>query len=86
MSPSPPHSDFAEDPSPEDRELESSVRNNLQLTGYHQLRRIDVVVEGGRVRLSGRLPKFYLLQLAQQAAMNTEGVVNLDNNIEVVRG
>jgi len=58
----------------------------LQKTGYHQLRRLDVVVEDGQVRLSGRLPQFYLLQLAQQAVMKTEGVLNLDNGIEIVRG
>ena len=79
-----PH--FASEPSPHDSELESSVRSSLHRTGYHQLRRLDVVVEDGRVRLSGRLPQFYLLQLAQQAVMKTKGVVNLDNGIQVVRG
>jgi len=46
---------------------------------------MDVAVEDGQVRLSGRLPQFYLLQLAQQAIMKTEGVLNLDNGIEIVR-
>tara|TARA_R110002072_G_scaffold299632_1_gene475541 strand:- start:148584 stop:148844 length:261 start_codon:yes stop_codon:yes gene_type:complete len=69
-----------------DNELETSVRTSLQKTGYHQLRRLDVVVENGQVRLSGRLPQFYLLQLAQQAVMKTEGVLNIQNGIQVVRG
>lgn len=79
-----PH--FASKSQPHDSELENSVRNSLQQTGYQQLRRLDVAVEDGRVRISGRLPKFYLVQLAHQAVMKTKGVVNLDNGIEVIRG
>ena len=79
-----PH--FAGNSSSQDSELETSVRCSLQQTGYQQLRRLDIVVEDGQVRLSGRLPQFYLLQLAQQAVMKTAGVVNVQNGIEVVRG
>lgn len=86
MSQSTPRPHFAGTTSSPDSELETSVRSSLQKTGYHQLRRLDVVVEDGQVRLSGRLPQFYLLQLAQQAVMKTEGVLNLDNGIEIVRG
>lgn len=73
-------------PQDADTTLAESVRENLDRTGYQHLRRIDVAVEDGNVRLSGRVPKFYLLQLAQQAAMSTDGVTNLENGIEVVRG
>ena len=85
MPQSAPRPHFDRKPSSQDFELETSVRSSLQKTGYHQLRRLDVVVEDGQVRLSGRLPQFYLLQLAQQAVMKTEGVLNLDNGIEIVR-
>lgn len=68
-----------------DSELENSVRSSLQQTGYQQLRRLDIAVEDGRVRISGRLPQFYLMQLAQQAVMKTQGVINLENGIQVVR-
>jgi len=85
MPQSAPRPHFARKPSSQDCELETSVRSSLQKTGYHQLRRLDVVVEDGQVRLSGRLPQFYLLQLAQQAVMKTEGVLNLDHGIEIVR-
>lgn len=78
-----PH--FAGKSLPHDSELENSVRSSLQQTGYQQLRRLDVAVEDGRVRISGRLPQFYLMQLAQQAVMKTQGVVNLENGIQVVR-
>jgi osmotically-inducible protein OsmY len=85
MSESTPRPHFAGEPSSPDSELETSVRSSLQKTGYHQLRRLDVVVADGQVRLTGRLPQFYLLQLAQQAVMKTEGVLNVDNGIEIVR-
>ena len=85
MSTSTPRPHFVSENSSQDSELESSIRTSLQKTGYQQLRRLDVVVEDGLVRLTGRLPQFYLLQLAQQAVMKTEGVLNLDNGIEIVR-
>ena len=85
MSQSVPRPHFARKPSSQDCELENSVRSSLQKTSYHQLCQLDVAVEDGQVRLSGRLPQFYLLQLAQQAIMKTEGVLNLDNGIEIVR-
>jgi osmotically-inducible protein OsmY len=86
MSDTSPQLHFVDEPSSRDSELEISVRSNLHRTGYHQLRRLDVAVQAGRVRLTGRLPQFYLLQLAQQAVMKTEGVLNVDNGIKVVRG
>jgi osmotically-inducible protein OsmY len=86
MSESTPRPHFSGEPPLPDSELETSVRSSLQQTGYQQLRRLDVVVEDGQVSLSGRLPQFYLLQLAQQAVMKTAGVVNVQNGIEVVRG
>ncbi len=70
---------------PENRELADSVREKLASTGYHQLLRIDVAAEGSNVRLSGRVGRYYLLQVAQQAAMEAEGVTDLQNDLEVVR-
>ncbi|MBI1313300.1 BON domain-containing protein [bacterium] len=69
----------------ENHQLVDSVREKLASTGYHQLRRIDVAVEGGSVRLSGRVGRYYLLQIAQQAALETEGVSTLKNDLQVVR-
>ena len=71
--------------SPENRELADSVREKLASTGYHQLLRIDVAAEGSNVRLSGRVGRYYLLQVAQQAAMEAEGVSELRNDLQVVR-
>ena len=71
--------------SPENRELADSVREKLASTGYHQLLRIDVAAEGSNVRLSGRVGRYYLLQVAQQAAMEADGVAELQNDLQVVR-
>jgi osmotically-inducible protein OsmY len=71
--------------SSENRELADSVREKLASTGYHQLLRIDVAAEGSNVRLSGRVGRYYLLQVAQQAAMEAEGVSELKNDLQVVR-
>ena len=70
---------------PEGRLLADSVREKLASTGYHQLLRIDVAAEGSNVRLSGLVGRYYLLQVAQQAAMEAEGVSDLQNDLQVVR-
>jgi len=62
-----------------------AVRRELDSTGYHQLRRIDIDVKDGHVRLSGRVGRYYLVQLAQQAALQAAGVRQLDSSIQVVR-
>ncbi len=69
---------------PEDRLLADSVREKLASTGYHQLLRIDVAAEGSNIRLSGRVGRYYLLQVAQQAAMEAEGIAELQNDLQVV--
>lgn len=68
---------------PDDETLANSVRSNLRSTGYQQLLRIDVAVEGGHVRLSGRVGRYYLKQIAQQAAMTTRGVDTIDSQIKI---
>lgn len=68
-----------------DAVLSRAIRSRLESTGYHQLRRIDVAVSDGHVRLSGRVARYYLLQLAQNAAMTTAGVHGIASEIEVVR-
>lgn len=66
------------------RHVIDSVREKLASTGYHQLRRIDVAVEGDQIRLSGRVGRYYLLQVAQQAALEADGVARLKNDVVVV--
>lgn len=61
------------------------MRSSLGSTGYQQLRRIDVDVEDGHVKLTGRVARYYLRQLAQQAAMKTDGVESVGSEIKVDR-
>ena len=72
---------------PNDDNLADAVRSSLGSTGYQQLRRVDVDVdvEDGHVKLSGRVARYYLLQMAQQAAMKTDGVESVGSEIEVAR-
>ena len=69
----------------DDGALADSVRMSLRSTGYQQLLRIDVAVKDGHVKLSGRLGRYYLRQIAQQAAMTTDGVATIESQIEIDR-
>jgi osmotically-inducible protein OsmY len=42
-------------------------------------------VKDDHVKLSGRLRRYYLRQIAQQAAMTTDGVTTLESQIEIDR-
>lgn len=53
-------------PGPNDTELEDTIRTALSST-YSPLRAVVVVVTDGRVLLIGRIPSFYLKQVAQEA-------------------
>jgi osmotically-inducible protein OsmY len=44
-----------------------------------------VFCENGAIVLSGRLPSFYLKQIAQTIAASVDGVRRLENRVEVVR-
>ena len=46
-------------------------------------REISVIAHEGHVVLHGRLPTYYLKQLAQSATMSVRGVEAIINNIEV---
>ena len=82
----PAHSSSTSEPAqPSDDNLADAVRSSLGSTGYQQLRRIDVDVEDGHVKLTGRVARYYLLQIAQQAAMKTDGVESVGSEIEVAR-
>lgn len=67
-----------------DCEIAQAVHEKLCDTGYGQLRRLDVAVESGRVRVSGKVRRYYLRQLAQTAVMKTDGVLEFSSEIEVV--
>jgi len=68
---------------PEERELAGEVRQALRSTGYAALRMVRVFADGQLVTLQGRVPSYYLKQVAQTAAMDVAGVRELHNELEV---
>ncbi len=70
-------------PETADQHLNARIHRALILTGQFPLRNIRVAANDGHVSLAGRLPSFYLKQLAQAAALTVPGVESLDNQLVV---
>ena len=56
----------------------------LRTSGYGQLRRIGVDFHCGCAILRGRVPTYFLKQVAQNVVLSFPGVQQLENQIEVV--
>jgi osmotically-inducible protein OsmY len=69
----------------EDLCLAERVEWALRGTGYPPLRAVAVSVCGPLVILQGRVPSYYMKQLAQTVAMEVGGVHDLRNDLHVVR-
>jgi osmotically-inducible protein OsmY len=65
--------------------LAERVEQALRATGYPPLRAVAVSVCGPLVILQGRVPSYYMKQLAQTAALAVAGVRELRNEVDVVR-
>ena len=52
--------------------------------GYGQLRTVIVDCNDGRITLRGRVPTYYLKQVAQTAVHRVDGIRGIDNNLQVV--
>jgi hypothetical protein len=63
----------------------SSVGDALEQAGVPALRQITVTEKENLVILTGRLPSYYLKQLAQEAALPHLGHRSLENRITVVQ-
>jgi hypothetical protein len=61
----------------------SLILRRLQTSSYLPLRLIHCSAEGPRVVLRGRVPSYYLKQLAQTLAGQCIGVPSVDNRLEV---
>ena len=66
-----------------DNPLESRILRTLTESGHAQLRQVQVAISGTEVALIGRVPTYYLKQLAQSLVLATEGVESLRNELEV---
>jgi osmotically-inducible protein OsmY len=65
--------------------LVERVERALRATGFPPLREVQVSVCGQLVVLQGRVPSYYMKQLAQAAAMGVAGIGELRNELQVIR-
>ncbi|MBS0261616.1 MAG: BON domain-containing protein [Planctomycetes bacterium] len=66
--------------------LAECCTRQLQQTRYAGLRRVDVDVRGGTVRLQGCVSSFHLKQLAQSIVQQVPGIRKVLNELEVRPG
>lgn len=64
--------------------LERAIERALDKSGYVQLRELDIRVDDGHVHLQGRLPSYYLKQLAGHIISEVPGVLSIVDRIDVV--
>jgi len=55
----------------------------LRRSGYGALHGVDCTFESGVLHLRGRVPTYYLKQIAQSLVVDLEGVLHLKNQLEV---
>ena len=69
----------------EDARLAERVARALRATGYGALRGVVISVSARVVMLLGRVPSYYLKQIAQATALAVPGAHQIHNGLEVVR-
>jgi osmotically-inducible protein OsmY len=60
------------------------AESRLRRSAYRALQHISCGFGAGVLTLRGRLPSYYLKQVAQTVAATVEGVERIDNQIEIV--
>lgn len=65
------------------QEAQAAIQQALHLAGYGELRRVGVECNGGAITISGRVPTYYLKQLAQNIALNVPGIGQVNNELHV---
>lgn len=55
----------------------------LSTSSYRPLRSLQCTFDNGVLTIGGRLPSFHLKQVAQCAVIGIEGVVRVENKIEI---
>ena len=68
---------------PDPRMIQAAVEEALCLAGYGELRRVEVECNGDAVTIAGRVPTYYLKQLAQSVALDIPGIKNIRNELHV---
>jgi len=68
----------------EDLRLAERVEYALRATGYGALRGVEVSVNARVVMLLGRVPSYYLKQIAQATALAVPGAHQVHNGLDVI--
>lgn len=66
-----------------DHRIVDAAYRAFRASGYGQLLGLSVYCDDGRVTLQGRLPTFYLKQVAQSVLRSIDGIRDIDNDIKV---
>lgn len=66
-----------------ERDLADEVRRVLRATGYGPLEDVQVVTDGNRTILCGKVETYFLKQLAGAVVSTVTGVRSIENSIEV---
>ena len=69
-------------PNSED-DIAQIAEERLRKNSYFTLRNVRCTCRGGVLYLRGRLPTYYLKQLAQRTVAPVEGLTRIENQIEV---
>jgi osmotically-inducible protein OsmY len=69
-----------------DRLIVDNVHRALRASGYGQLLKLNAHCEHGRVTLQGRVPTYYLKQVAQSVLNSIDGIRDIDNDVKVTNG
>lgn len=67
-----------------DRELLQQVKSSLHHRGYRSVRTLEIQIERGIAVLQGRVPTFYMRQIAVECVKNVAGVTQIIDRIDVV--
>lgn len=69
---------------PEDIRVSTAVDRALRATGLPYLRNVDIHVRDGEVILRGKVPSFYVRQVAGETALILDGVHTIRNELEIM--
>jgi DNA-binding response OmpR family regulator len=67
-----------------DRELLQQVKSSLHQLGYRAIGTLEIQIERGTAVLQGRVPTFYLRQIAVECVKRLTGVTQIIDRIDVV--
>lgn len=65
------------------RNIEQDVKTALQQSGYPAVRHIEYQLDGEELTLIGKVPTFYMKQVANTTVAKIEGVAVVYNLLEV---